>query len=79
LVPLSDEQRREAVGLLAQLLLDAALKREGAGEAPKTKALLRLLIQELRVDGRAQIRPTYRSRPRFAQRPKKWSVPGSNR
>jgi hypothetical protein len=38
LVPLSDEQRREAVGLLAQLLLDAALKREGAGEAQKTKA-----------------------------------------
>jgi hypothetical protein len=60
LVPLSDEQRREAVGLLAQLLLDAAPKREGAGEAQKTKALLRLLIQELRVDGRAQIRPTYR-------------------
>lgn len=26
----------------------------------KTKALLRLLIQELRVDGRAQIQPTYR-------------------
>jgi hypothetical protein len=28
-VPLSDEQRREAVGLLAGLLVDAALKREG--------------------------------------------------
>jgi hypothetical protein len=28
-VPLSDEQRREAVGLLAELLIDAALKREG--------------------------------------------------
>jgi hypothetical protein len=28
--------------------------------AQKTKALLRLLIQELRVDGRAQIQPTYR-------------------
>jgi len=28
-VPLSDDQRREAVGLLAELLLDAALKREG--------------------------------------------------
>jgi len=28
-VPLSDEQRREAVGLLAELLVDAALKREG--------------------------------------------------
>jgi hypothetical protein len=28
-VPLRDEQRREAVGLLAALLLDAALKREG--------------------------------------------------
>jgi hypothetical protein len=27
-VPLSDEQRREAVGLLAQLLVDAALKRQ---------------------------------------------------
>ena len=27
MVPLSDEQRREAVGLLAELLLDAALKR----------------------------------------------------
>jgi site-specific DNA recombinase len=30
------------------------------GESPKAKALLRLLIQELRVDGRAQIQPTYR-------------------
>jgi site-specific DNA recombinase len=30
------------------------------GEPPKAKALLRLLIQELRVDGRAQIQPTYR-------------------
>jgi hypothetical protein len=30
------------------------------GEPQKTKALLRLLIQELRVDGRAQIQPTYR-------------------
>jgi len=28
-VPLSDEQRREAVGLLAELLLDAARKRAG--------------------------------------------------
>jgi len=27
-VPLSDEQRREAVGLLAELLVDAALKPE---------------------------------------------------
>jgi site-specific DNA recombinase len=30
------------------------------GEPQKTKALLRLLIQELRVDGRARIQPTYR-------------------
>jgi site-specific DNA recombinase len=30
------------------------------GEPQRTKALLRLLIQELRVDGRAQIQPTYR-------------------
>jgi site-specific DNA recombinase len=30
------------------------------GEPQKTKALPRLLIQELRVDGRAQIQPTYR-------------------
>jgi site-specific DNA recombinase len=30
------------------------------GEPQKTKALLRLLIEELRVDGRAQIQPTYR-------------------
>lgn len=30
------------------------------GEPQKTKALLRLLIQELRVNGRAQIQPTYR-------------------
>jgi site-specific DNA recombinase len=30
------------------------------GEPQKTKALLRLLIQELRVDGRAHIQPTYR-------------------
>ncbi len=30
------------------------------GEPQKTKALLRLLIQELRVDARAQIQPTYR-------------------
>jgi len=30
------------------------------GEPQKAKALLRLLIQELRVDGRAQIQPTYR-------------------
>jgi hypothetical protein len=30
------------------------------GEPQKTKALLRLLIQELRVGGRAQIQPTYR-------------------
>jgi hypothetical protein len=28
-VALSGEQRREAVGLLAELLVDAALKREG--------------------------------------------------
>jgi hypothetical protein len=28
-VPLSDEQRREAVGLLAELLVDAARRREG--------------------------------------------------
>jgi hypothetical protein len=31
-----------------------------SGEPQKAKALLRLLIQELRVDGRAQIQPTYR-------------------
>jgi len=30
------------------------------GEPQKSKALLRLLIQELRVDGRAQIQPAYR-------------------
>jgi hypothetical protein len=30
------------------------------GEPQNAKALLRLLIQELRVDGRAQIQPTYR-------------------
>lgn len=30
------------------------------GKPEKTKALLRLLIQELRVDGRARIQPTYR-------------------
>jgi site-specific DNA recombinase len=30
------------------------------GEPQKPKALLRLLIQELRVDGRARIQPTYR-------------------
>jgi hypothetical protein len=30
------------------------------GEPQKAKALLRLLIQELRVDGRAQIQPTHR-------------------
>jgi hypothetical protein len=30
------------------------------GEPQKTKALLRLLIQELRVDGRVQIQLTYR-------------------
>jgi hypothetical protein len=30
------------------------------GEPQKSKALLRLLIQELRVGGRAQIQPTYR-------------------
>jgi site-specific DNA recombinase len=30
------------------------------GEPPGTKALLRLLIHELRVNGRAQIQPTYR-------------------
>jgi site-specific DNA recombinase len=30
------------------------------GGPRRTKALLRLLIQELRVDGRAQIQPTYR-------------------
>jgi site-specific DNA recombinase len=30
------------------------------GEPQKAKALLRLLIQELRVDGRARIQPTYR-------------------
>jgi hypothetical protein len=30
------------------------------GEPQKTKALLRLLIQELRVEGRARIQPTYR-------------------
>jgi len=30
------------------------------GQPQKTKALLRLLIEELRVDGRTQIQPTYR-------------------
>ncbi len=28
-MPLSDDHRRQAVGLLAELLVDAALKREG--------------------------------------------------
>ena len=40
------------VGQLERVIAD--------GEPQKTKALLRLLIQELRVDGRAQIQPTYR-------------------
>jgi site-specific DNA recombinase len=43
-------------------------------DSPKAKALLRLLIEELRVDGRTAIRrPTASSRPRFAQCPKKWA------
>ena len=46
------------------------------GEPQNAKALLRLMIQELRVDGRTQIHPTYRLvTPRFAQRPKKWAEP----
>jgi hypothetical protein len=38
-VPLSDEQRREAIGLLAELLIDAALKREGSFLAAVSPAL----------------------------------------
>lgn len=50
------------------------------GEPPRTKALLRLLIEELRVDGRAQIQPTYRLvTPAVCAMSEKWSVPGSNR
>jgi len=47
------------------------------GEPQKAKALLRLLIQE--KDERRSNPPTGSSHPRFAQRPKKWSVSGSNR
>jgi hypothetical protein len=49
------------------------------GDPQKAKALLQLLIDELRVNSRAEILPTGSSRPRFAQCPKKWSVSGSNR
>ena len=47
------------------------------GEPKKTKALLRLLIQEPRVDRRAQIQLTYRlvEHEVLAQRPKEWAEP----
>jgi site-specific DNA recombinase len=49
------------------------------GEPPKTKALLRLLIEELRVNGRAQIQPTYRLvTPEVCATSEKWAVLGSN-
>jgi site-specific DNA recombinase len=52
-----------------------------AGEPEQTKALLRLLIKELRVNGRSEILPTYRvvTPEVCAQRQVQWSVPGSNR
>jgi hypothetical protein len=47
------------------------------GEPQKTKALLRLLIQELRVNGRAQIQPTYRLvTPEVCATSKKVGAPG---
>jgi exonuclease VII small subunit len=39
---------------------------------PKAKALLRLLIAELKVNGRSENPADGSSRPRFAQRPEKW-------
>jgi hypothetical protein len=50
------------------------------GEPQKAKALLRLLIEELSVNGRTQIQPTYRLvMPEVCATSEKWSVPGSNR
>ena len=47
------------------------------GEPQKTKALLRLLIQELRVDGRARIQPTYRlATPEVCATSEKVGAPG---
>jgi hypothetical protein len=55
------------------------------GQPEQTKALLRLLIAELRVNSKADIQPTYRVltpdrflTAGFAQRPKKWAVQESN-
>jgi site-specific DNA recombinase len=61
LAPSTPEQAAQAptpadLAAVADQLEDAIAE----GEPQKTKALLRLLIQELRVDGRAQIQPTYR-------------------
>jgi hypothetical protein len=48
-------------------------------EPQKAKALLRLLIQELRVDGRAQVQPTYRLVTReVCATSEKWSCRESN-
>ena len=50
-----------------------------AGEPEQTKALLRLLIKELRVNSRSEILPTYRVVAPEVCATTKWSVPGSNR
>ena len=44
------------------------------GEPQKAKALLRLLIQEIRVNGRAQVQPTYRLlTPEVCATSEKWA------
>jgi hypothetical protein len=49
------------------------------GEPQKAKALLRLLIEEPQVNGRAQIEPTYRLvTPTVCATSEKWSRRGSN-
>ncbi len=50
------------------------------GEPEQAKALLAILIAELRVNSRNEILPTYASaHPWFARRTVQWSQPGSNR
>ena len=55
-----DVERHPAGGRHLAAVADQLERVIAEGEPQKTKALLRLLIEELRVEGRAQIQATYR-------------------
>jgi len=55
-----DEAGRRATPADLAAVADQLERVIAEGEPQKAKALLRLLIEELRVDGRARIQPTYR-------------------